>query len=159
MSWTASYYRGREQPDGGLPGGPDGVFQVFDSYVSAPLGSRVSVALDVNRTTSARWSRGPAASLVGVAAYVSARVTSTTSVGLRYERLDDEELFAGVTQVLQEVTVTLEQRLADGLLLRTEFRRDWSNHDLFPAETDVRRAQPTVLLAGVWWFGNKGGTW
>lgn len=159
VSWTASYYRGREQPDGGLPGGPGGLFQVFDSYVSAPLGSRLSIALDVNRTTNAGWRREPAASLVGLAGYVSARVASATSVGLRYERLDDEELFAGVTQVLQEVTVTLEQRLADGLLLRAEFRRDWSNQDLFPAETDVRRAQPTVLVAGVWWFGNKSGIW
>jgi hypothetical protein len=159
VSWTASYYRGREQPDGGLPGGPDGLFQVFDSYLSAPVGSRVSIALDVNRTTNARWSAEPSSSLVGLAGYVSARVASATSVGLRYERLDDEGLFAGVTQVLQEVTLTLEQRLAEGLLLRAEFRRDWSNQDLFPAESAVRRAQPTVLVAGIWWFGNKNGTW
>src|SRR5262245_34396310 len=30
--WTVNYYFGQEQPDGGHPTGPDGVFRVFDTY-------------------------------------------------------------------------------------------------------------------------------
>jgi hypothetical protein len=31
ITWTASYYFGQEQPDGGEPDGPDGFFRVFDT--------------------------------------------------------------------------------------------------------------------------------
>jgi hypothetical protein len=132
---------------------------VLDTYVSAAVGPRLSLAVNVNLTTNASSSGEPASSLVGLAAYASASLARATALGLRYERLGDDGLFAGVTQVLQEVTVTLEQRLADGILARAEYRRDWSNQRVFPAGADTRRAQPTLLLGGVWWFGNKNGTW
>ena len=34
VTWTVNYYFGQEQPDGGEPGGPDGFFRVFDTYVT-----------------------------------------------------------------------------------------------------------------------------
>ena len=77
---------------------------------------------------------------------------------MRYERLDDEGLFGGIDQVLQEATLTAEYKLADGFLARGEFRRDWSNERFFPgrlAATDLRHGQNTALVGGVWWFGNK----
>ena len=60
-------------------------------------------------------------------------------MGLRYERLDDEGLFGGIDQVLQELTATAEYKLVDGFLMRGEFRRDWSNETSFRAG---KRATP-----------------
>jgi hypothetical protein len=51
---------------------------------------------------------------------------------------------------------------ADGFLVRSEYRRDWSNELFFPGRlgaADLRRHQNTVLIGGVSWFGNKSGAW
>ena len=79
---------------------------------------------------------------------------------MRYERLDDEGLFGGIDQVLQEVTATLEYKFADGFLVRGEFRRDWSNERFFTGRRpgDLRDHQNTALVGLVWWFGNKTGS-
>jgi hypothetical protein len=71
-------------------------------------------------------------------------------------------LFGGIDQVLQETTLTTEYRLAEGFLVRAEFRRDWSNERFFPGRlggVDLLRGQNTALVGGVWWFGNKPGAW
>jgi hypothetical protein len=83
-------------------------------------------------------------------------------VGVRYERLDDEGLFGGIEQVLQETTLAAEYKLADGFLVRAELRRDWSNERFFPGrfrDADLQQAQNTALVGGVWWFGTKDGVW
>ena len=83
-------------------------------------------------------------------------------MGVRYERLDDEGLFGGIEQVLQEATLTAEYKLADGFLVRAEFRRDWSNERFFPGRfggDDLRQVQNTALVSGVLWFGTKAGVW
>ena len=81
---------------------------------------------------------------------------------MRWERLDDEGLFGGIDQILQEVTLTAEYKLADGFLVRGEFRRDWSDRSFFPGSggaEDLRDHQNTLLLGGVWVIGNKKGAW
>ena len=80
---------------------------------------------------------------------------------MRYERLDDEGLFAGSIRSLQEITLTAEYKFADGFLVRGEFRRDWSDEPFFPgrqrfAELRIRTRRSS---AGVWWIGNKTGSW
>jgi hypothetical protein len=45
-------------------------------------------------------------------------MTDAAAVGVRYERMDDEGLFGGIDQVLQETTITTEYRLAEGFLAR-----------------------------------------
>ena len=64
---------------------------------------------------------------------------------MRYERLDDEGLFGGIDQLLQEVTLTAEYKFADGFLVRGEFRRDWSNQAFFTgsAAAELRDATRT----------------
>ncbi len=52
VSWTISYYAGQEQPDGAQPGGPDGFFRVFDTYVNWTATDALTLALDVNHTTN-----------------------------------------------------------------------------------------------------------
>jgi hypothetical protein len=98
----------------------------------------------------------------GLGTYARYQVTSANALGVRYERLDDEGLFGGIDQVLHGATVTGEYKLADGFLVRAEYRRDWSNERLFPGRlgaSDLRGHQNTALIGGVWWFGNKQGSW
>ena len=88
-------------------------------------------------------------------------VQDTLVRALRSEHLDDEGLFGGIAQRLQEVTLTYEHRLADGFFVRGEYRRDWSNEPFFTGRTPEgsRRTQDTFTAGLVWWFGNKPGTW
>jgi hypothetical protein len=88
-------------------------------------------------------------------------VTRPVAVATRYEYLnDDGGLFGGVKQVLQEITVTLEHKLADGFLVRGEFRGDWSDRAYFPVhDGTVNTRQNTWLVGLVWWMGGKSGAW
>jgi hypothetical protein len=162
VTCVANYYFGREQPDKGEPGGPDGFFKVLDANVTITATPRVALAFDVNYVTNETTIDGPSASLQGLAGYVRYTLTDAAALGVRYERLDDEGLFGGVDQVLQETTLTAEYKFAEGFLLRAEFRRDWSDTRFFPGRlgsTDLRHGQETALIGGVWWFGNKEGVW
>ena len=161
-TWTINYYLGQEQPDNGEPGGPDGFFRAFDSYLTLTPTSALTLAADWNYVTNEVNRHDPALSLQGLGAYARYQLTPRFAFGLRYERLDDEGLFAALDQLLQETTLTAEYKLGDGFVLRGEFRRDWSSEALFPGRlgaSDRRGHQNTALLAGIWVIGNKPGVW
>ena len=162
VTWTVNYYFGQEQSDGGQPDGPDGFFRVFDTYVTVTPTAALTLGLDVNNVTNEITNKDPSVSLQGVAAYARYQVTTPVALAVRYERLDDEGLFGGIDQVLQEVTATAEYKFSDAFLLRGEFRRDWSNQPFFPGRlgsADPRDHQNTALLGMVWVIGNKTGVW
>ena len=117
--------------------------------------------LDVNYVTNEVNKADPELSLQGVGAYARYQISEPSAFSLRYERLDDEGLFGGIDQVLQEATATLEYKFADGFLLRGEFRRDWSNESFFTTDQPgvLKDHQNTFLVGMVWWFGNKPGAW
>jgi hypothetical protein len=102
-----------------------------------------------------------ALSLTGLGAYARYQIARPAAIAVRYEYLEDQGLFGGIDQQLQEITATYEHRLADGFLFRGEYRRDWSDERFFtgPAPEDLRRAQDTFTVGLVWWFGNKSGSW
>ena len=159
--WTVNYFFGQEQSDAGEPTGPDGYFRVFDTYVAWTATSKWSFGLDVSYVTNEVNKTDAALSLQGTALYAKYQISSPGAVSLRYERLDDEGLFGGINQVLQEVTLTGEYKFADGFLLRGEFRRDWSNEEFFtgPGPGRLRTGQTTLLAGLIWWFGNKPGSY
>jgi hypothetical protein len=163
VSWTVNYYAGQEQPDGGVPGGPNGWFRVVDTYVTYAPTARVSFAADVNHTTNQVHSVDLTSALNGVGTYARYQASSADAVALRYEHLNDGGgLFGGVAQKLQELTFTLEHKVGDGFLVRGEFRRDWSSTGFFPGRqtTDpLKTGQNTALIGLVWWAGGKTGTW
>jgi hypothetical protein len=161
IAWTTNYYFGQEQPDGGLAGTPNGFFKVFDTYVTYAPTPKVSLAADVNYVTNQINQGDPTLSLQGVGAYARYQATTPVGLSIRYERLDDEGLFGGVEQLLQELTLTAEYKPSDGFALRGEFRRDWSDQSFFTSSVpgDLRRQQSTVLVGLIWWFGNKTGSY
>lgn len=162
VTWTVNYYFGQEQPDNGQPGGPDGFFRVFDTYATFAPTKRATFGFDGNHTTNQVGNAGDALALNGLAGYGRYQLTRATAAGIRYERLDDDGLFGGIAQLLQEMTLTAEFKLADGLLIRSEFRRDWSSRPYFAGPNgtaDLRSHQNTLLLGGVWTVGNKQSGW
>lgn len=161
VTWTMNYYAGQEQPDGGLPNGPDGFFRVIDSYIAYTPTSTLSLAMDANYVSNEVHRADEPLSLQGTGLYARYQVSGAASLALRYERLADEGLFGGVDQTLHEVTVTTEYKFADGFLARGEFRRDSSNRDFFTtAQPGVRRDQQNTFTVGlIWWFGNKPPAW
>jgi hypothetical protein len=70
-------------------------------------------------------------------------------------------MFTGATQTVKETTLTFEQKLADGFLLREEWRRDFSNYPYLLTGTlgSLKKEQITATIGLVWWFGAKEGGW
>ena len=162
VTWTVNYYFGQEQRDDDRPDGPNGFFRVLDSYVAVSATSALTLGFDANYVTNQVDEGDPTLSLQGIGVYARYQVTMPAAVGIRYERLDDEGLFGGIDQVLQELTATAEYTFADGFLLRAEYRRDWSNEPFFPGRlgaADLRRHQNTALVGVIWVVGNKTGAW
>ena len=162
VTWTVNYYRGQEQPDGGAPGGPDGRFAVLDTYVTAAPTPALTLGFDINYTSNQVTRQDSPQSLSGLGVYARYQLTPPTALGVRFERLDDEGLFGGIQQTLDEITLTAEHRLGDGVLVRAEWRLDGSDRPFFPGPAgaaDQRRRQPTFLVGGVWVLGTKKGAW
>jgi hypothetical protein len=111
VTWTVNYYFGQEQSDGGEPGGPDGFFRVFDTYVTVTPTAALSLGVDANYVTNEVNRQDASLSLKGLGAYARYQLTTASALGVRYERLDDEGLFGGIDQVLHETTVTGEYKL------------------------------------------------
>ena len=106
--------------------------------------------------------RGASARVDGGAGYARYQLTPKVAIGARAEYLSDRSgLFSGTMQALKEATFTTDYKVADGLLLRWEWRRDFSNHPYFYTETLglLKRDQTTAGLGVVWWFGAKSGIW
>ncbi len=115
----------------------------------------------MNRTTSEVTTSSTQLALQGMAGYARYQVTAPFAIGARYERLNDDGLFGGIEQRLQEITLTAEHKLADGFLVRGELRRDWSNRAFFPGPRpgETRPHQNTGLVGLVWWLGSRQGPW
>ncbi|MGE3509385.1 MAG: outer membrane beta-barrel protein [Vicinamibacterales bacterium] len=162
MTWTANFYAGQEQPDGGTPGGPDGFFRVLDTYVAVTPTTALTIGADVNHVRNAVTRNGRAQTLQGSAGYARYQLTPQNAIGARFERLRDDGLFGGIVQVLFEATLTAERKMADGFIARAEFRRDWSNEPYFTGRggtDDRRKHQNTLLISGIWTIGTKTGAW
>ena len=98
----------------------------------------------------------------GGAAYLQYQLSSKLAVATRAEYMSDREgLFSGLDQALKENTVTFDYKVADGFLMRYEWRRDYSNQPSFLSDVQgvLRKDQNTATLGLIWWWGRKEGVW
>jgi hypothetical protein len=98
----------------------------------------------------------------GGAAYFRYQLTPVLAFAGRAESLNEHGgLFTGLTQSVREATLTLEQKLYDGLLVREEYRRDSASRPYFLTDTlgILKKDQTTATLGLIWWFGAKKGIW
>jgi len=94
-----------------------------------------------------------AASWFGIAGYLRYAFTDATALALRAEWYKDGDgTTTTVAQTLGEVTATGEWRIANALLTRLEYRRDWSNQTAFLNGGTPSHAQDTLELGVVYTF-------
>src|SRR5215467_12491372 len=186
VTWTMNYYLGQEHPDRVVvpptspipvqPGlsfqaispAPNGRTHIFDSYVTWRVTPKLTLVLEGDYFIQRLWrnqapGRSSAPSHVdGGAAYLRYQWTRKLTMATRAEYLSDRGgLFSGLTQALKENTVTFDYKVANGLLMRYEWRYDYSNQPVFLSDIQgVRRNnQTTATLGLVWWWGRKEGSW
>lgn len=103
------------------------------------------------------WEDFPAGkkSWKGIAGYLRYAATDRSAAVVRYEWFDDVDgNQTGTAQELQEVTLTGEYKLAGNLLTRIEYRRDWSDRNIFDKDAGVDNtdSQATALIGMVYIF-------
>ena len=186
LTWTINYYLGQEHPDvlsvpntTGIPTqpglnfvairpAPDGRLHIFDSYVSWQTTPKLTLALEGDyeiqrlwRNASAGHSSAPS-EIAGTAGYAQYQLSPKWTLGARAEYMSDPQgMFSGVSQALKETTANLDYRVANGFLMRYEWRRDFSNQPYFLTSTqNVKSEQQNTATVGlIWWFGRKEGAW
>ena len=186
VAWTMNYYLGQEHPDRTVipptspipvqPGlsfaairpAPNGRTHIFDSYVTWQATSTLSFALEGDYFIQRLWNNeAPGQSsapshVAGGAAYVRYQFNPKIAFATRAEYLSDRGgLFSGLTQALKENTVTFDYTVADGFLMRYEWRRDFSNKPTFLTDVQnvLSKDQTTATVGLIWWWGRKEGSW
>jgi len=182
VTWTVNYYLGQEHPDVmflpnstdptlpteqgeafvPIPNSPKGKLHIFDSYATLQATPKLTFALEADYVIERLYTNSAPARTWGGAGYVRYQISPRIAIAGRAEYLDDQGgLFTGITQALKETTVTLEQRMLEGFLLREEWRRDFSDQPYFYTSQlgILKREQNTATLGVVWWFGPKKSPW
>jgi hypothetical protein len=93
----------------------------------------------------------------GIAGAAHFQLNNFWAISPRGEWFSDRNGFStGTKQNLKEFTLTLEGKMAEGLLARLEFRDDWSDQKFFQrGGPGLVTSQPTVVLGVVAFFGPK----
>jgi hypothetical protein len=182
VTWQVNYYAGREQRDvvailnptfpalptqPGLPTeiirpAPRGRFHVLDTYATFNVTDNLTLAGEVDYVINRVDEFSAPSRVTGGALYARYQFTPVFAIAARGEYLSDRGgLFSGLTQALKETTLTADFRLADGFLLRGEWRRDFSNQEFFLTDTPgIRKSEQNTATVGlIWWFGRKQGGW
>src|ERR1700676_2833764 len=186
ISWTMNYYLGQEHPDrisvpatspipvqpglsfAAITPAPNGRLHILDSYVSWQVTPKLAFGIEGDYVIERLWKNAaPGESsapshVAGGAAYLKYQLTSKFALAGRAEYLSDHGgLFSGLNQALKETTATFDYNVADGFLMRYEWRRDFSNQPSFLTSTQglLSKQQNTATLGLVWWWGRKQGAW
>ena len=92
----------------------------------------------------------------GIALGVKYQATPSWAFSPRYEWFVDDDGFAtGLSQTLQEVTLTGEYKATGGLITRFEFRTDFSDEDYFVNGDELKSTQPTLSVSFIYAFSSK----
>jgi hypothetical protein len=181
VQWNVIYHIGREQRDlvpdlnpvlstlPTQPGlsttpvvpAPDGRFHLLDSYASWSATPKLTLVGEGDYVINRRFEQSAPAHVIGGAAYAHYQLTPKVALTGRAEYMSDRGGLLGVTQALKETTLTYEYKIADGLISRLEWRRDFSNQPFFLTETPsvLKKEQSTATLGLIWWWGRKQGSW
>jgi len=182
VNWTVNYFLAQEHSDvqyfpNGAPGNlptfqglpfapilnaPNGKLHIFDSYVTWLASPKLTLALEADYVIERLRTNSAPEHTAGGAAYGRYQLTPRFALGGRAEYLSDRGgIYSGTTQALKETTFTTEFKVAEGFLMRGEFRRDFSNHPYFLTDTlaILKKEQNTATLGLIWWYGAKEGAW
>jgi len=182
LTWTVNYYLGMEHPDvlylpnytgnslpteqglafEPIPNSPHGKLHIFDNYLQWQAARKLSFAWEGDFVIERLYENSAPQHVTGTAGYARYQFTPKFALAARTEYISDRGgLFTGAAQAVTEQTLTAEKMVADGLLVRAEWRRDASNRPYFLSDTlnVLRKQQNTAELGVTWWFGGKPGAW
>ncbi len=92
---------------------------------------------------------GGAAIWSGIAGIAKYEISDKYSIAVRAESFRDPEMFRTTTaRHVKEVTFTPEVKLAGGLILRPEYRHDWSDDKVF--DNGAKKSQDTIALGAMY---------
>ena len=163
VTWNINYHFGQEQRDA-APGEPtpDGRLHILDTNVTWNVNPKVTLSAEGDYVINRVFSHSAPQHVDGGALYARYQWTPRSALAARAEYLSDRGgLFSGTTQALKETTLTYEYKLAEGFLMRSEWRRDFSNQPYFLTEIPgvLKKEQNTATVGLVWWLGRKQGSW
>jgi hypothetical protein len=145
----------------------NGRIHILDAYATLNVTDRLTFAFQGDYVINRAFSNSPPSRINGGVAYARYQLPRGFALAGRFEYVGDNlsddgvSLFTGLDQDLKEMTVTAEYKFNEGFLLRSEYRRDWSNRPFFLTDTPgvLKKEQNTATLGLVWWFGRKKGAW
>jgi hypothetical protein len=182
LQWNVIYHVGQEQRDlvpalnPGLPTlptqpglsitpvapTPDGRLHILDTFASWNITPKLTLVGEADYAINRPLKHSAPAHVSGGAGYLHYQLTPRTSITTRAEYLSDRGgLFSGRTQALKENTLTFDYKLADGFLMKYEWRRDFSNQPMFLTDSPglFTKQQNTAAVGMIWWWGRKEGSW
>jgi hypothetical protein len=149
VSWSNNYYAGPEKPNQN-----EGWRHLYDTTLlvnGKKAGFYFNFDYGADRNPGA-----PASVWYGVAGAGRVALSEQVAVASRLEWFNDRDGFAtGAPQKLKEFTLTGEYKMAEGILSRLEYRRDWSNVAYFDRGPSFGsyKSQNTLLVGFVAYFG------
>jgi hypothetical protein len=151
FSWFHNYYVGPEKTD------VKGLRQLYDTTLLVTAHRKASFYVNfdygidkLRGVGNSRW--------VGIAGAARIAVNRWFALAPRLEWFHDADGFStGTAQKLKEFTMTGEFKMAEGVLARLEYRKDWSNVPFFDrgGVPGSYKYQDTILLGLVAYFGPR----
>ena len=155
FTWTVNYMVGPEQPEG-----TPGMRNLFDTTLAYTASPKLALMLNVdmgkdNAVDSISGEKG--ATWHGLGAYLKYTPNSWFALVPRYEHLQDKDKFmTGVAQNVQEFTLTFEFKHKDGVMMRVEYRGDYSDTPFFIKNAgESTKNQNAIILGWVYAFSSK----
>jgi len=155
-TWNVNYYVGPENNNT-----TNGVRNLIDTTLllttTAKFNAYINYDFGSNRDALASQGDNKLNTWQGVAFAAHEQVNGKNAVAGRFEYFTDPDGFqTGTAQHLYEFTGTYEYKWVEGLLLRAEYRGDFSNADYFHKDvSQLVKYQNTVTFAFIAFFGPK----
>jgi hypothetical protein len=123
---------------------------LFDWVATIKPMKNLSVILNVDYATEDMGPHVKDATWYGFAAIAKYDFTDRYSLAARAEYFKDEDgARTGINQSIMEITITPEIKIANGLIIRPEYRHDWAGKATFDGHHDIssKKSQDTIALA------------
>ena len=152
LAITQTYLGGPEQTDYN-----EGWRHTADTVVAYVANDKLTLLGNYNYSAD-KLIDGRKVHWTGFAGGLKYAFTNKLAFSPRFEVFDDHDGYrTGVAQTLKGLTLTQELKLANNLLTRFEFRRDWSDTDFFSKSYGrTVRAQNTLLVGMSFFISSRG---
>jgi hypothetical protein len=145
-----NYTGGPEQTDDN-----DDWRHLSDTIVTYTVNKQVSIA--ANYDYAQDKVAGESVTWQGIAGYLKYQANDWFALSPRFELFDDKDGFStGTAQKVKEATVTAEFKHKDGLIMRLEYRGDFSDEPFFTKRVEESvKSQNTFTVGLIYAFSTK----